>query len=103
MKAATADQKRKKLPDFSQMTDDEIAKFWDTHSFVDYWDEMEEIDVEVKRSPTEVVGLRLEKQDLEQIKKVARKLGMGYSTLLRVWIKEKLRERQATGAKAAKT
>ena len=83
---------KEKLPDFSRMSDDEIAEFWDTHSFVDYWDEMEEIEVTVKRPPTQVVGLRLEKRDVEQIKRIAQQLGLGYSTLLRVWIKEKLRE-----------
>lgn len=85
---------KKKLPDFSRMTHEEIAEFWDTHSFVDYWDEMEELDVTVRRRPMAVVDLRLEQEDLTRIKKIARGMGVGYSVLLRIWIKEKLRELQ---------
>ncbi|MBI1742616.1 hypothetical protein HYR54_06055 [Candidatus Acetothermia bacterium] len=91
----TIDNRKKKLPDFSKMTDAEIADFWDTHSFVDYWDKLEEIEVTTKSSSTEVIGVRLAKSDLDQIKRVSRKLGLSYSTLLQAWIKEKLRELRA--------
>jgi predicted DNA binding CopG/RHH family protein len=100
MKAVAEKKRSKKLPDFDRMTEDEIAEFWDNHSFVDYWDQMEEIEVVAKRPATEVVGLRLDKKDLEQIKRFSSKIGLGYSTLLRVWIKEKLLELQA--AKSAR-
>jgi len=89
--------KEKKLPDFSKMTDKEIAEFWDTHSFVDYWDEMEEVEVTFEH-PTEMVSIRMEKPDIEFAKRIAKRMGLGYSTLLRVWIKEKIRELQ--GAKS---
>jgi len=85
---------KEQLPDFSRMTHEEIAEFWDTHSFTDYWDEMEEIDVTVRRRPIAVVSLRLEQEDLARIKKIARGMGVGYSALLRIWVKEKLRELQ---------
>ena len=100
MKATAEKKKSKKLPDFDRMTEDKIAEFWDNHSFVDYWDQMEEAAVVAKRSATEVIGLRLEKKDLEQIKRFSLRIGLGYSTLLRVWIKEKLLKLQA--AKSAR-
>jgi len=40
--------KAKKLPDFSKMTLEEIARFWDEHDSADYWDQMEEARVEFK-------------------------------------------------------
>jgi len=95
MKMVIQKKKSKKLPSFNRMSDEEIAQFWDNHSFVDYWDDMKEVQVIAKRLPTEVIGLRLEKKDLEQIKRFSQKLGLGYSTLLRVWIKEKLLQLQA--------
>ena len=33
-------KKKSKLPDFSKMTLEEEAEFWDTHSVADYWDEL---------------------------------------------------------------
>lgn len=47
------------------MPDEAIAEFWDTHSLADYWDQLEEVEVEVKlkSSPSETVSLQLEKSD----------------------------------------
>jgi hypothetical protein len=37
MKPKKAKRKGKeRLPDFDRMTDEEVAHFWDTHSFADY-------------------------------------------------------------------
>jgi len=86
-----------KLPkDYDKMTDKEIAEFWNTHSFIDYWDEMEEVEMTFERPPLETVSIRMEKEDLEFVKRLAKRMGIGYSTLLRIWIKEKLRELKAT-------
>ncbi len=34
---------KKQLPDLSKMTEQELAEFWDTHSFADYWDQFERV------------------------------------------------------------
>jgi CopG antitoxin of type II toxin-antitoxin system len=39
-------KKTNKIPKFKSK--DEEAKFWDTHSFADYWDEFKPVDIIVK-------------------------------------------------------
>ncbi len=82
--------KEHKLPDFSKMTLEEIGDFWDTHDSAEYWDEMEEVEVTFKRPKEKIVSMRLSSEDLEEIKRRARNLGLGHTTLIRSWIKEKL-------------
>jgi len=89
---STPKSKAKKLPDMTDWTDEEIAQFWETHSSADYWDELEPVEVEIVRPEREVVALRLDKPILEQVKAIAAAKGLGYTTLLRIWIKEKLIE-----------
>lgn len=92
MSRSKSEPKTKKLPDMTGWTDEEIAQFWETHSSADYWDELEPVDVEIVRPEKEVVTLRLDKPVLEQVKAIAAAKSLGYTTLLRVWIKEKLIE-----------
>ena len=37
-------KKREPLPDLDRMTDEEVAQFWDTYSFVEFWDEFERVE-----------------------------------------------------------
>ena len=82
--------KAKKLPDFSKMTLEEIARFWDEHDSADYWDQMEEARVEVKEPLDETLSIKIHLADLARLKALARKQGLGHTTLVRAWIKEKL-------------
>jgi mRNA-degrading endonuclease RelE of RelBE toxin-antitoxin system len=91
-RALTSAKSKKKLPDMSSWTDEQIAQFWETHSLADYWEELEEVEVTFEQPKTTVVGVRLEEGDVQQLKRLARRLGIGHSTLIRLWIKEKLRE-----------
>jgi hypothetical protein len=41
----TAQKKKgERLPDLDRMTGEEVARFWDTYSFADFWDEFERIE-----------------------------------------------------------
>ena len=82
----------KKLPDMSDWTAKQIHEFWKTHSSADYWDQTEEVKVEVKRRPRRPVSVKLSDYDIEALKRIAKEQGLGYTTLLRIWIKEKLHE-----------
>ena len=53
------EMKAKKLPDFSKMTLEEIARFWDEHDSADYWDQMEEARVEFKEPLDETLSIKL--------------------------------------------
>jgi hypothetical protein len=60
----------------------------------DAWDETDEVvHVEVKKPMDKVIPVRLPSEKWEQIRKEARELGIGPTTLARMWILERLRER----------
>ncbi len=81
----------KRLPNMSNWTDEQIAEFWETHDSVDYIDEMQEVDVKIDLPEDyRVISLRLEAADIEKAKRLARKKGIPYTILLRMWIKEQM-------------
>ena len=79
-----------KIPQFE--TEQEEAEFWDTHDATDYLDDTEPVDVEfVDARPRKVqISLRLAPTTITQLKAVARQRGIGYQTLIRLWILEQL-------------
>lgn len=85
--------KKKKLPDFSKMTREEEVMWWDTHSFADYWDQFEDVELEValKKPRDETLVLRLQKNIKDRMETIAKNKGINVSTLARMWIIEKLR------------
>lgn len=83
----------KRLPDMSDWTDEQVAEFWETHDSTDYVDQMEEADVQVEvPEDYRVISLRLDAKDIESVKTIARKKGVPYTVLLRMWIKERLQD-----------
>ena len=87
-------KKKFKFPDFDKMTYEQEANWWDTHSFANYWDELEDVDIvfELKKPRDETLILRLQKEFKDRLEKVARSKGLNVSTLARMWLLEKLRE-----------
>ena len=83
-------KKISKIPKFKTL--EEEAKFWDAHSFVDFKDELEEIGVEVdlQRPKEETLVLRLQKDIKKKLEKVAKSSGLNISSLVRLWLIEKL-------------
>jgi len=60
----------------------------------DAWDEADEVvQVEVKKPLDKVIPIRLPSEKWEQIREEARELGVGPTTLARMWILERLRQR----------
>jgi predicted DNA binding CopG/RHH family protein len=45
--------------------------------------------------PRRLIALRIEEETLEAVKRLAVAKGLNYSTLMRVWITERLREERA--------
>lgn len=84
-------KKVSRIPVFK--TYEEEANFWDTHSFTDFEDEFEEVDMVVKldQPKQETLILRLQKDIKDRMKTIARRSGVGVSALARLWILEKLR------------
>jgi hypothetical protein len=58
------------------------------------WEETDEVvHVEVKKPLDKVIPVRLPADKWEQIREEARELGVGPTTLARMWILERLRQR----------
>lgn len=57
------------------------------------WEETDEVvEIEVKRPLDKVVPVRLPSDKWEELRREARELGVGPTTLARMWILEKLRQ-----------
>jgi hypothetical protein len=82
-----------------RITDERIESLADYYDNTDLgetpWDGE---DVEIKRPELEQISLRLPKEDLEFIKRRAAKLGIGYTTLLRMIVREHVRSSLRLGA-----
>ena len=58
------------------------------------WEETDEVvEVEVKKPLDHVIPVRLSADKWEEIRAEARELGIGPSTLLRMWVLERLRQK----------
>ncbi|HVF69865.1 MAG TPA: CopG family antitoxin [Xanthomonadales bacterium] len=88
-------KKKNKLPDFDKMTYAEEAKWWDTHSFTDYWDEFEDVEIvfELDKPREKTLVVRLQKEFKDQLEKIARSKGLNVSTLARMLLMEGINKR----------
>ncbi len=101
------------------MTYEKEARWWETHDLANYPDEFEQVAMEVAPGALKVskelrelsrelavsnlesaVRVRLSNQDHKNLKMLSDQKGIGMATLVRMWIREKLRteEHQANTA-----
>jgi len=78
-----------RIPAFHSI--EEEAAFWDTHDFTDYLEESSPTRIEVGYELAERITLRLDEADRRELTERAREIGVGPSTLARMWLKERLR------------
>ncbi len=80
--------KGKPIPKFKSY--EEEANFWDTHSPLDYgtW---KEVKLEVAKPLIHILGVRLDAKTIDQLALLGSDMGIGASTLARMWIMEKLK------------
>lgn len=57
--------------------------FWARHSVEEFAPELEELDVEIRPVRTEQIALRLSKEDLTALRRLASARGVGHTTLAR--------------------
>ena len=81
----------KKIPKFRPASGGE-AKFWDTHSPLDFPGEFRPISIKVARplQQKRIVSVRLDEGTIEKMQKVAKRKHIGTSTLARMLIAEGL-------------
>lgn len=85
-------KKISKIPKFKNI--EEEAHFWDTHSFVDFEDELEEVDivVDLAKPRDDAIVVRVQKSLKDKLERFATQKGINISTLARIWFSEKLRQ-----------
>jgi predicted HicB family RNase H-like nuclease len=80
----------KKDPMPHNVSREELARFWETHSVADYWDELKPVKVKVAKHLSDTLNVRFEPEDVTKIRQVAQQKGIGPTTLIRMWVREHL-------------
>ena len=70
----------------------ELAQFWDTHDVTDYLDELQPVKVAPMKSFDQGMTVRFDRPTLTQLREQANKIGVGPTTLIRMWVKERLQK-----------
>lgn len=78
----------KRIPKFKSL--EEERKFWDTHDITEFLGELKPVKVEFKRPKKRLVSLRLDTQQIQSLKEIASHKGLGYLSLIRYWISERI-------------
>ncbi|MBZ0282484.1 MAG: BrnA antitoxin family protein [Anaerolineae bacterium] len=68
----------------------QLAAFWDTHDITDYLDELQPISVKPMAPLEPGISVRFDRPTLVKLRAQAEKRGVGTTTLIRMWIKERL-------------
>ena len=81
----------RKIPKFK--SDQEAAQFWDTHSLIEFEDNLELVKEKVFVKPEkQVMTIRVDKKLANVMKAIAREKGINYSTLARMWLIERIKK-----------
>ena len=84
-------KKHSKIPKFR--SEAEEALFWDTHDTTDFLDEFEPVKVSFPHpKPKVLVSVRIAKPEVDLMRRIATQKGLGYGSLIRMWLKERLLE-----------
>lgn len=87
-----------RIPDFASR--EEEAEFWDTHDFTEFLDETTPVTLKVSPNLRSVFSIRIDREDQEELTRQAKEIGVGPSTLARMWIKERLKQGRQQPAEA---
>lgn len=85
------------IPEFK--SEQEEAEFWDTHDSTDYLEQTEAVEVSFvdARPPKKSISLRIDAETIDTLKDVAARKGIGYQTLIRMWVMERLEDEMNAG------
>ena len=83
-----------RIPDFK--TRAEEAEFWDTHDTTEFEDEFKPVRATFAKNLSEGITIRFDPQTLGQLREQAAEKGIGATSLIRMWVLERLREASPT-------
>ena len=95
--ATLKNEAKASIPEFKNIQEE--AEFWDTHDFTDFTDFSESLVLNGSQNVRSVLTIRIEGEDFDLLTKRAHELGIGASTLARMWIRERLRQEAHHAAK----
>ncbi|HEX9870800.1 MAG TPA: CopG family antitoxin [Candidatus Tectomicrobia bacterium] len=84
--------KPRRIPEFASI--EEEAAFWDTHSTADYEDEFRPVRARFAKRLSTGVTIRLDPETLQKLRAVAQERGIGPTTLIRMWVLERLKQKE---------
>ena len=77
-----------KVPTFK--TEDAERAYWATHSAAEFIDTLPAAEIEIVTPRRKRERLELPADDLDAIKRVAKRIGVPYRRLMRMWLRERL-------------
>src|SRR5437867_4068187 len=79
-----------KIPRFQ--SEQEESEFWDTHDATEFLDETAPADLKFIGPPPRkvLISIRFDQETIDKLKMIAEHKGIGYQTLIRMWVKEQL-------------
>ena len=90
-----------RIPAFQNI--EEEAAFWDTHDVSEFAGvELQPVEVTIGPELADRLTVRLDRADRDALNRRARVMGVGPSTLARIWLKERLRQEADAESKANK-
>lgn len=89
--------KLKRIPEFKSI--EEEAQFWDTHSTTDYENEFKPIRVNFGKQLSTGVSIHFNPKIFERVRILAHKKRIGPTTLIHMWVLERLREHPTASRK----
>ncbi len=79
-----------RIPAFQNI--EEEAAFWDAHSISDFMEASKPVEVQVSNNLSDPLTVRLDPEDRAEIVRRAKAKGVGPSTLVRMWVKDQLKQ-----------
>ena len=76
------------IPQFKSLDDE--AQFWDTHDTTDFEGEFQPVSIRFTGLVERGLTIRLQTDDFHNLKHLAQQKGIGVSSLVRMWVKERL-------------
>jgi hypothetical protein len=91
--AKVAVTRKNRIPEFRSR--EEEAKFWDTHDTTDFEQEFKPVRVKFAKNLSRPIPVRLDVETWQKLQLRARRKGIGATTLVRMWIIERLEQPEA--------
>ena len=90
--------RRSRIPRFQSEAAE--ARFWDTHDSIGFLDEFKPATATFPRpKPKVLVSVRIAKSDVGLLRRLAAHKGLGYGSLIRMWLTERLLDELRTTKK----